>query len=170
MSRLPSRAVAFLTLVVLSACSSGDAREPADALPVLVPGQVVDTNPDGFAAAMESLQGKPVVVNFWASWCGPCVREMPLLVREANRLADEVAFLGVNARDDEDSALAFIERFEVPFPSVGDPDGAVMRDQNVLGLPVTKFYRSDGVLAFVSNGEVDEETLVSKIDELLRID
>lgn len=166
------RLTAFTCLLLLtfSACTDGGSSADDPGVPQLQPGQVVDTTPEGFETVLVSLEGKPVVVNWWASWCPPCIDEMPLLVAAANEHDGELAFLGVNTKDDPDAAEEFMDRFEVPYPSVGDPDGAIMRDQKIVGLPVIRFYRSDGVMAFAVNGGIDEETLNHRIDELLRID
>ena len=161
--------VALLSAMLAAACAAPSGSPATDA-PELRPAAVVDTTPDGLKQALASFEGTPLVVNWWASWCGPCAREMPLLVEAAGRYEGRVAFLGVNPRDDPEAAADFIERYGIPFPSVGDPDGSIMRDQRILGMPVTRFYRSDGIMAFAQNGEIDSEQLTYRIEELLRID
>jgi len=110
-----------------------------------------------------------LVVNFWATWCGPCVEEFPRLVEAAHAYADEVAFLGVDVEDDARAAEEFLTRFEVPYPSVGDPKGDIKRAERIVGLPTTQFYRADGELAFVHSGEIEADELTERIDELIRI-
>ncbi|HVL81698.1 MAG TPA: TlpA disulfide reductase family protein [Actinomycetota bacterium] len=161
--------VAALCAIALAACSASSPPPPSEEPPRLVDGAVVETTPDGFKATMRALEGEPLVVNWWASWCIPCATEMPILARAARDYDGRVAFLGVNPKDDAKAATAFLARYEVPFPSVGDPGGEIMRDQGIVGIPVTRFYRADGVLAFVRNGDIDDETLRRRIEQLLRI-
>lgn len=108
-------------------------------------------------------------MNFWASWCVPCIAEMPRLVAAARRYGDAVRFLGVDVEDVSSEAQAFVARFQVPFPSVADPRGEIRRAERVVGLPTTQFYRADGGLGFVHAGEIHETDLEDKIKELLRV-
>ncbi len=116
---------------------------------------------------MESLRGKPVVVNFWATWCGPCKEEMPRLVAAAETYAGRVHFLGVDVQDDSASAADFIRRYDIPFRSLSDPDGKIRHAQRLVGLPETQFYSADGELVFLNRGEIQEEELIEKIEDLL---
>lgn len=111
---------------------------PAVILPCLGQGPSVD---------MAYVRGTPLVVNVWASWCPPCVEEMPLLRAMAAKYGAEVRFLGIDLQDDETSALAMLEDFGVTFPSVVDRDGIVRASLGVSGPPVTFFVRADGVIA-----------------------
>ncbi len=94
---------------------------------------------------------------------------MPRLVDAAERYKRRVAFVGVNVEDDRASARAFARRYEMPFTSYAVSRAEVQRTQDILGLPVTQFYRADGELAFVHQGEISSDDLAEKIDELLSV-
>ena len=110
-----------------------------------------------------------MVVNYWATWCDPCKKEMPRLVDAATRYRDRVAFIGVNVEDDRAAALAFARRYRMPFRSYAVSRAEVQRTQDILGLPVTQFFRADGELAFVHQGEISSDDLEAKIEELLAV-
>ncbi len=126
------------------------------------------TSPQRFDRLVRSSDGLPTVVNLWASWCVPCRAEMPRITKAAEKYAGDVRFLGLNTQDDDRSALEFIDQFDIPFPSGTDPRGEVARHLQALGLPATFFYRPDGELAFLHNGEISTKDLTEKIEELIR--
>jgi cytochrome c biogenesis protein CcmG, thiol:disulfide interchange protein DsbE len=117
---------------------------------------------DGFHDLLERVSGTPLVVNFWASWCEPCKREAPMLAHAA-RTHPEVQFLGVDILDSKDGALGFIAEFEVPYPSVFNPDGAIRTDLGSLGQPVTVFYTSGGAEIAKIDGELSRDVLRSNL-------
>lgn len=99
------------------------------------------------------LEGKAVVVNFWASWCVPCVKETPDLQAAFAKYEDQdVVVLGVNVQDSEKDALAFAERFDVTYPIVRDPSLSLYREFGVRGLPETFFINKEGVFVGVGSG------------------
>jgi cytochrome c biogenesis protein CcmG/thiol:disulfide interchange protein DsbE len=100
-----------------------------------------------------ALKGYPVVANVWASWCGPCRFEFPVLQKLSARYGKRVAFLGVNSQDSDDSASTFLEEAPVPYPSYTDPDGKTAESLGAsLGLPDTAFYDSTGKLVYLKQG------------------
>lgn len=113
------------------------------------------------------MRGKPVVVNWWATWCKPCKDEMPRIVAAAERYEGRVNFLGVNVEDDVELAAEFAKANDMTFRSVADPDGSIRRANSILGLPVTQFYTSDGDLAFNHQGEIKDDDLEDKIEDTL---
>ncbi|MFN3285864.1 MAG: TlpA family protein disulfide reductase [bacterium] len=125
-------------------------KAPADRLPA-APSFILDTL-DGRELHLTQLRGKPVVLNFWASWCAPCRAEMPVLVRAWRRYGHDVHFVGVNVLDDPDEARRFVREFGIPFPSVHDPNGDTLRWFRVLGLPTTVFVSRQGGMAGVHAG------------------
>jgi cytochrome c biogenesis protein CcmG/thiol:disulfide interchange protein DsbE len=115
--------------------------------------QLLDGGPAGFKARIAELRGYPVVVNKWASWCGPCRAEFPIFQRAAIQEARRVAFVGVDSVDNYDQALTFLAQFPVTYPSYKDPEVKVARVFNgVAAFPTTAFYDKHGKLAYIHQG------------------
>jgi cytochrome c biogenesis protein CcmG, thiol:disulfide interchange protein DsbE len=156
-------AVLVLFAVGATACGGGSAGGASD-------NKIAAGSPSKLASTLRSMRGRPVVVNYWATWCEPCKVEMPRLVDAYKEHSDRVGFLGVNVEDDVEAAQEFVRRYAIPFRSVADPNGKIRRDEKVLGLPVTQFYASDGELAYVHQGEIKADELEEKIEDVLRLD
>ncbi|HEX7279265.1 MAG TPA: TlpA disulfide reductase family protein [Solirubrobacterales bacterium] len=110
---------------------------------------------EAYEERLAELRGYPVVVNVWASWCGPCREEFPVLQKLSARYGKEVAFLGVNSEDSDDLAKTFLSENPVPYPSYTDPDKEILDSigPNFGGLPDTAFYDRSGELLFLKQGE-----------------
>lgn len=93
---------------------------------------------------LTELHGRPLVINFWASWCDPCRREAPLLERAWQRRRGGTLFLGVNQNDLLGDARGFLRRFAITYPSVREGGDATGRRWGVAGFPVTFFVAADG--------------------------
>jgi len=100
----------------------------------------------------------PAVVNLWASWCGPCRKEMPVLAEAARRTPD-VRFVGINTQDRPEAAADFLAQTGVTYPQLVDIDGLVLADTRVPGLPVTLAVDTDGKLVDRVIGEISEAEL-----------
>lgn len=111
--------------------------------------------------------GRPAVVNFWASWCLPCRREMPALQAASEEFGERVAFIGVNHQDNRSDALEFVAEAGVGYRSGMDPDGGTARDYGLFGMPSTVFVAPDGTIAGTRTGELTADELDRAIRELL---
>lgn len=115
--------------------------------------QLIDGGAIGFREQIGKLKGTPIVVNKWASWCGPCRAEFPFFQGQALEHGREVAFIGVNSADNDDDARRFLDQYPVPYPSFRDPDSEVAQVfRGVAAFPTTAFYDSKGELAFLKQG------------------
>ncbi|HKH63894.1 MAG TPA: TlpA disulfide reductase family protein [Solirubrobacterales bacterium] len=103
------------------------------------------------------LRRYPVVVNLWASWCGPCRAEFPTLQKLSARYGKKVAFLGVNSEDSSDAAATFLREAPLPYPSYSDPDKDIYNSLDGYGFPNTAFYDRSGELVFVHKGQYANE-------------
>ena len=111
--------------------------------------------------------GRPVVVNFWASWCLPCEDEAPVLERLARRYRERVAFVGVDVQDTDANARAFLDRYRVTYPNGADRSGEISIDYGMSGVPETYFISRDGRVVRKWAGPLDEPRLVPVVEELL---
>lgn len=121
----------------------------------------------GPAVNLAALRGTPLVVNIWASWCPPCVEEMPILAA-ADAKYDDIQFLGVTIQDDPVKSLELLKDLGVRFPSVVDPAGSIRASLLITGPPVTFFIDADGTITGRFDGAIpDDETLDALIAEHL---
>ncbi len=125
---------------------------------------------DGSTATLADYRGRPLVLNFWASWCPSCVAEMSAAFRPAQeKLGEAVAFLGMNIQDDRAAAERLVEQTGVLFDLAEDPHGDLYRDLGGLGMPFTVFISSDGSILERHNGPLTEGQLVARIAELFGV-
>jgi len=117
---------------------------------------------------LSSLRGKPVLLDFWASWCGPCKAEMPIIQRIASDYASQgLTVIGVNTSDEPDAALAWIKTRGVAFPIVHDDNNNVARAFSVSSLPTLVLLTKDGKVHAVRSGVTSRNELESLIREIL---
>ena len=123
---------------------------------------------DGGEFVLAAQRGRPVVINFWASWCPPC-REEALLLESVWRLygEGEVAFVGVNIQDTVEEGAAYLAEFGITYPNGMDVDGRITVDYGVIGLPVTFFVDRDGKVRRRWVGSIGEAELLARVDELV---
>ncbi len=167
------RSTALLAVLALLAagCVGGDDPEPGDSR-VSLPSEATSL-PEFDLAAYEAmlleLRGTPVLVNIWASWCGPCIDEAPHLAAAYAEFGDRVQFVGVDILDAREPAREFIRRFGWTYPSVFDPPGAIRDGLGLLGQPVTLFYDAEGELVGTWQGALNPEELDRRLAEIAEI-
>ncbi|HEB12834.1 MAG TPA: TlpA family protein disulfide reductase [Actinobacteria bacterium] len=118
----------------------------------------------GKKVSLSDFKGKPLIVNFWASWCAPCREEAPVLVKVAKMYGKKVQFLGIVFQDTEAGAKKFIEEFKVKYPNGTDPSGQAAQDYKITGVPETFFIDANGILRAKWLGALTEEKLISLVD------
>jgi thiol-disulfide isomerase/thioredoxin len=112
--------------------------------------------------------GRPMMLNFFGSWCAPCVQEMPALQSVSEELADEVVFLGLAERDTVENALEIVDRTGVTYDIGRDPGGDILTAFEGLAMPTTVFIAANGTITSVHSGALTADELRSRIaDELL---
>lgn len=126
---------------------------------------------DGNRIKLSDMRGKPVVLNFWASWCGPCKSEMPDFEEAYKEYGDDITFMIVNLTDGKnetvDTAQAFIDSQGYTFPVYFDTDSNGAAAYGVSSIPVTYFIDAKGYLVAYGRGALNSETLKSGIDMLI---
>ncbi len=165
--RLTTAVLAALALVaILAGCGSsgeggshpdytGLSEAPAPLAKLYSEGnKLLPGGTEAFEKRLVALKGYPVVVNIWASWCGPCRYEFPTLQKLSAKYGTKVAFVGVNSEDSESNAAEFLEEDPVPYPSFSDPNTDLKRHLGAdTGFPDTAFFNSDGKLVYLKIGQ-----------------
>ena len=140
--------------------------ESAAPAPVLAPDFTVYDR-DGTEAKLSDFFGKPIVLNFWGSWCYPCQMEMPHFQEKYLELGEEINFLMVNSttgRETYENAVSFVETSDYSFPVFYDLTTEATITYGAYSLPVTYFIDADGYVIARASGSIDGETLQIGID------
>jgi cytochrome c biogenesis protein CcmG/thiol:disulfide interchange protein DsbE len=122
-------------------------------------GQLLPGGAGAYEKRVAALEGYPVVANVWASWCGPCRFEFPVLQKLSARYGKRVAFIGIDSEDSADAARTFLEESPVPYPSYSDPGKDIAESLGAVhGFPDTAFYDSDGKLVYLKQGPYGDDS------------
>lgn len=130
------------------------------------------TTLSGDVVKLSDYKGKKVMLNFWASWCGPCKAEMPHMENyyKKNKESDNVEIIAVNLTKQERKGMegieSFVEAFGLTFPIPLDLEGSVMDDYAVIGIPTSYFINTDGTIGQKVVAAMDEKTMKQYIDRL----
>jgi cytochrome c biogenesis protein CcmG, thiol:disulfide interchange protein DsbE len=115
--------------------------------------QLLGGGPKAFEARLQALRGHPVVVNMWASWCEPCQSEFPTYQRVAVTFGRQVAFMGIDAKDENGAAQSFLRRFPVTYPSYTDPQGKIASAIHAFeAYPQTFYFNARGAMVYDKAG------------------
>ncbi len=123
---------------------------------------------NGEQLKLSELRGKAVLLNFWASWCGPCRNEAPALESSWKKYKDKsVVFVGINVWDDESNALQYLNSFGGGYVNGMDPKGEVAVEYGVAGVPETYFIDTEGKIVDKYTGQLNEEMIDRFIQKAL---
>ena len=182
-------AVALVAVVVIGLAQAGGGEEPQPAArfdleqakrelagapaPLAAlheqAGTILEGGPAAFAKRLAELEGHPVVINKWASWCRPCRAEFPVFQQVATERGNELAFLGIDAEDKRPAAEQFLRERPLPYPSYEDPDEEIAKQLKAPKyFPMTVFVDATGKTAFIKAGEYTSRAkLEADIDRYL---
>ena len=139
--------------------------EPVGALGGGLPALTLECLDDGPEVTLSGLRGRPMIVNVWASWCPPCIAEMPLLQEASVDLAGEVLVLGIDMTDRSSSALELLGTLGVTFASVVDERGQIRGPLTIPGPPVTFFVDADGRITGRHDGSIPDAASLDRLIE-----
>lgn len=124
---------------------------------------------DGKTVRLSDLKGKPVFLDFWATWCGPCRRALPHTEEFAKQYKDKAHILTINLREDAEKVRAFVERGQYTFPVLMDADGSVAQKYGVRGIPHFVIIDAEGKIFHnqVGYGPGVEKSLKQKLEEAI---
>jgi cytochrome c biogenesis protein CcmG/thiol:disulfide interchange protein DsbE len=115
--------------------------------------QLISTNTTKFPDVLAGLKGHPVVVNKWASWCAPCRGEFPVLQSTSTKYGKQVAFVGLDSKDNDGDAATFLRHFPVPYPSYVDRKARVAQKLEIgQYYPTTMFFDAGGKMQYIHQG------------------
>lgn len=127
---------------------------------------LVDARDGTTVRKLSDYRGQTVVLNWYASWCGPCRAEMPDFEAAYQELDGAIVVLGVNLMESREAAVNMLQSVGATFPSVLDSDGSIANHYGVRGMPTTFFIDADGVVVSSGTGRITEETLRAELAKL----
>jgi len=122
------------------------------------------------ALSLSNFKGRPVVLNFWASWCAPCKEEMPLLERTWKQVqgqGKDVVFLGIDFQEANGDGISFLRLYSITYPIVLDADGSVGFKYGITSLPQTIFIKRNGTVMSRAPQELTDQALASNLQLIM---
>lgn len=161
------------------AAAQGDEAGQGDAAIDFKPGMPVEEGvkapdftaelADGTSLTLSELQGKPVIINFWATWCGYCVREMPAFERLKEEFGDQIGIIAVNCGEDADTVKDFAAENGYTFPIALDEEFAISMLYPTNAIPYTVIVDGEGKVTHVSSGAADADTMYERYKKALGV-
>jgi cytochrome c biogenesis protein CcmG/thiol:disulfide interchange protein DsbE len=167
-----------ITLAVSAACAAlvivlakGFGRDPHE-VPFMLRGQsappfALKTLQTGEIVSLEELRGKPVVLNFWSTWCGPCRVEHPVLDWAFREYGAQAHFLGAIFEDTEENARGYLARAGSPYPQLVDPKSQMAVDYGVAGVPETYFIDAEGIIRDKFVGPISRNAFAAQMRSVM---
>ena len=160
----------LVVVLVLLLASTAHAEQTLTAIPAgtSAPDFVLQDT-EGRTHRLSDYRGKPVIINFWTTWCPPCREEIPSMNRAWHLLEEDgIALLAINMGEDEDTIFIFSADYPADFPMLMDREGKVIAEWPVKGLPTTYVVAPDGTLAYraIGSREWDDEALLDAVRAL----
>jgi peroxiredoxin len=164
---------ALVTLVAISGCSLQHPLEAANSSEATVGQPAPDftgTDLDGKPISLKDFRGHPILLNFWASWCGPCRAEQPGLTNVQNSLASKgLRIVGVTVRDNLSGARIYRDEFHVTYPSIFDQAARLGYAYQVDAPPASVFIDADGIVRYKWPGGLGEDTIRRLVADKLNV-
>jgi len=132
---------------------------------------MLSTHSSTSVIALSNFKGKPVVLNFWASWCDPCKEEAPLLEstwKQAQSQGKDVIFLGIDFQEPGNNGTSFLQQYGITYPAVTDTDGSVAGKYGVTSLPVTIFIQRNGTVVSRVAQQLTSQALASNLQLIMQ--
>lgn len=124
--------------------------------------------PNNTDVSVDNFKGKPLFINFWASWCPPCQAESPDLVKAYEKYGDKVQFISINltSQDSQPNVQAFIEKYAIKYPTLLDKSGNVAQQYEIAAIPTSLFVDSTGIIVQRYTGAISPEALDSYLQRI----
>lgn len=160
------RMLLLIVLLLCAACASAQTAPETGTVvtPFPAPDFTLETL-NGGTFSLNSMRGRWVIVNFWATWCAPCTDEMPALQTIASERSGQVALFGINMRESADDIRTYMARYRISFPMLMNPDEQVSANYRLdLGIPQTVIITPEGEIVWHQFGAIDLDSFRSTLD------